>query len=201
MRSLGHTVRSLSVNYQQRHVREIAFARQVCRELDVEHQTIEIPGLAKILGENALTSHDAAVPTGVYQDQTIRATTVPNRNMILLSIAIGAAVAGNDHGVAFGAHAGIQTNYPDCGKPFADAMHQVAQVCDWKPIAVHAPFIDWTKDKIVRRAAELGVPFHLTWSCYNGRELHCGQCSTCMDRRHAFREAGVADPTQYEVSL
>jgi 7-cyano-7-deazaguanine synthase len=101
--------------------------------------------------------------------------------------------------VAFGAHGGEYTPYPDCQPRFAEAMDRAAQVCDWGPLRVLAPFVGWDKAAVVRRGVELGVPFELTWSCYNGGAAHCGRCGTCLDRRKAFEKAGVPDPTQYAV--
>ena len=200
IRSMGADVKALTVNYNQRHSKEIEYAEKLCNSLHVEHRVIDIPGLQGVLGGNALTSSQAEVPEGEYQDQTIKITTVPNRNMILLSVAIAWASAVEFDSVAFGAHAGEHTNYPDCKQPFAQAMDAAARVCDWAPIEVLSPFVHWNKGDIVKRGIELNVPFEQTWSCYNGRELHCGKCSTCMDRLQAFRQAGITDPAKYESS-
>jgi 7-cyano-7-deazaguanine synthase len=198
MRSLNADVAALTVNYNQRHSKEIEYAKNLCASLNVQHRVIDIPGLQGVLGVNALTSSQADVPEGEYRDDTIKVTTVPNRNMILLSVAIAWASALKFDSVAFGAHSGEHTNYPDCKPPFAKAMDAVARVCDWAPIEVLCPFVDWNKGDIVKRGIELNVPFEKTWSCYNGRQFHCGKCSTCMDRLQAFRQAGIQDPAEYE---
>jgi 7-cyano-7-deazaguanine synthase len=117
--------------------------------------------------------------------------------MILLSVGLAWAVSLGYDGVAFGAHAGQYTPYPDCQPAFAAAMDGAARVCDWEPRRVLAPFVELDKAGVVRRGAELGVPFELTWSCYNGGSKHCGRCGTCLDRRSAFKKAGVVDPTEY----
>ncbi|HJZ55022.1 MAG TPA: 7-cyano-7-deazaguanine synthase, partial [Gemmataceae bacterium] len=101
--------------------------------------------------------------------------------------------------VAFGAHGGAHTNYPDCRSPFAEAMDRAAQVCDFRPIRVLAPFVSWVKADIVRWGAELGVPFELTWSCYAGGRKHCGRCGTCLDRLAAFAACSLCDPVEYEI--
>ena len=197
LRAEGHEVKALTIDYKQRHDKEIQYATAICQNLGIEHRVVELPGLVAILGNNALTNPDIALPTGEYQDGTIQVTTVPNRNMILLSVAIGWAARLEFNGVAFGAHAGEHTNYPDCKPPFADAMNIAAQKCDWNPISVHAPFIDWNKGQIVKRGLEIDVPFEKTWSCYEGGELHCGKCSTCLDRLAAFAANDAADPVTY----
>ena len=117
--------------------------------------------------------------------------------MILLSVGIAWAVSLKFDAVAFGAHSGPHTNYPDCSPAFAEAMNGAARQCDDRKIAVLAPFVTWDKGDIVRRGAELNVPFELTWSCYKGGEKHCGRCGTCIDRKDAFAKCGLTDPCGY----
>jgi len=190
----GHTVKVLSVNYGQRHSRELRAASEICAKTGVEHRIVNLSGLAAIFGQNALTDKAVDVPHGAYSSETMAVTTVPNRNMILLSIATGWAIASDFTAVAFGAHSGTYTPYPDCQPQFAVAMNAATHVCDEQPIEVLAPFIHWTKADIVKRGHQLGVPFELTWSCYEGGDIHCGACSTCVDRRNAFADAGINDP-------
>jgi 7-cyano-7-deazaguanine synthase len=128
----------------------------------------------------------------------MRVTVVPNRNMILLAVAIGHAIASGADAVAYGAHAGDHAVYPDCRPAFAEAMAEAAGLCHYDPgVTLLRPFIDRTKADIVRLGAALGVPFALTWSCYEGGVRHCGRCGTCVERREAFTLAGVPDPTEY----
>jgi 7-cyano-7-deazaguanine synthase len=198
LRDAGHFVKGLSVNYGQRHLaKELAAARTITAALGVEHETVDLRSLVAFLGRNSLTDHRVAVPEGEYSAETMAATVVPNRNMVLLSVALAWAVSTNFEAVAFGAHGGEYTPYPDCQPPFAAAMDLAAQRCHTTPVRVLTPFVEWDKAAIVRRGAALGVPFGLTWSCYNGRDLHCGSCGTCVDRRRAFERAGVPDPTEY----
>lgn len=202
LRAEGHEVKALSVDYGQTHrTREMAAAEAVCTRLNVQRRTVDLTALIEFFGRNALTNAGVALPEGAYAQETIGQTTVPNRNMVLLSVGIAWAATLKFDGVAFGAHGGVHTNYPDCKPPFAEAMDRAARVCDFEPIRVLAPFVDWVKADIVRRGAELGVPFEDTWSCYAGREQHCGRCGTCIDRRTAFLRADVTDPTNYETDL
>lgn len=200
LRAEGHELKALSVNYGQRHMtREMAAAEAICTLLKIERRTVDLTALKECLGGNALTNAGVALPEGAYARETIGQTTVPNRNMVLLSVGIAWAAALKFDAVAFGAHGGEHTNYPDCQPPFAEAMDRAARVCDFEPIRVLAPFVNWVKADIVRRGADLGVPFDLTWSCYTGGEQHCGRCATCIDRRTAFLQADVTDPTNYEA--
>ena len=197
LRAEGHLIWALSVNYGQRHSRELEAARHIAKSLGIEHRILDLAGLASLLGNNALTDHTVAVPHGEYSSKTIPVTTVPNRNMILLAIATGWAVAAQCDSVAFGAHAGEYTPYPDCQPQFAAAMNAATHVCNDTPIEVLSPFVRWSKADIVRRGTELGVPFQLTWSCYEGGELPCGNCATCVDRLQAFAKCGLDDPITY----
>jgi 7-cyano-7-deazaguanine synthase len=195
----GDEVKALSVNYGQRHLeRELAAAEAICSRLGVERRTVDLTALVGTLGRNSLSDPAVAVPHSEYTPATMQATTVPNRNMVLLSVGLAWAVSLDFDAVAFGAHGGDYTPYPDCQPAFAEAMDGAAKLCDWKPRHVLAPFIHLDKAGIVRRGAELGVPFELTWSCYEGGAKHCGRCGTCRDRRSAFHSAGVEDPTDYE---
>jgi len=193
----NHEVKALTVDYGQRHSREIEAARRICEVVGIQQHVVDLSGLAACFGHNALTDDSIGVPHGEYQEATMQDTTVPNRNMILLSVAIGWAVAIKFDSVAFGAHTGEYTPYPDCRPEFASAMNDAARVCDWDPIEVLSPFVEWNKAGIVRRGTELDVPFELTWSCYEGGKLHCGKCSTCLDRKQAFSKCSLVDPVAY----
>ena len=127
----------------------------------------------------------------------MKSTVVPNRNMILLSVATGHALSIKARQIAYAAHSGDHAIYPDCRNEFAEAMANAIMLADWEQVELIRPFVDWTKADIVRRGAELGVPFAKTWSCYKGGDLHCGRCGTCIERREAFDLAKVIDPTPY----
>jgi 7-cyano-7-deazaguanine synthase len=128
-------------------------------------------------------------------------TVVSNRNAIMLSIAYGVAVAKEATLVACAVHAGDHFVYPDCRPQFVEAfdvMQRLAVEGFGNPdLRLYAPFMNKTKAQIVQIGAALGVPYEETWSCYEGRELHCGLCGTCNQRKEAFQFAGVPDPTDY----
>jgi 7-cyano-7-deazaguanine synthase len=161
-------------------------ASTIASNLRIQHRVVDVTGLATIFGSNALTDRQVDVPHGEYSPQTMQVTVVPNRNMIMLSIATGWAIATGFDSVAFGAHSGDYTPYPDCQPAFAAAVNAATHVCDRTPVEILAPFVRWSKQDIVRHGKELNVPFDLTWSCYQGGENPCGLCSTCLDRAGAF---------------
>ncbi|MCC6418201.1 MAG: 7-cyano-7-deazaguanine synthase QueC [Gemmataceae bacterium] len=198
LKAEGHEVRALTVDYGQRHRRELDAARALCRHAGVEQRVVDLSTLAPLFGENRLTAPRGAVPEGPYTAGTIALTTVPNRNMILLAIALGWAIALRYDAVTFGAHQGPHANYPDCRPEFAEVMDRAARLCDAHPVRILAPFIHADKAAVVAAGHRAGVPFELTWSCYQGGARHCGRCGTCLDRLEAFRRNGLTDPVAYE---
>lgn len=193
----GHSVFSLSVDYGQRHKRELQYAGMICRLLDVPQQIADLSAVRPLFSGSSLTSTKIEVAEGHYTEDSMKSTVVPNRNMLLLALAVSYAINLDASQVAYAAHSGDHAIYPDCRREFADAMASAIRLCDWKPVELIRPFVDWTKSDIVLRGAELGVPFEKTWSCYKGQETHCGRCGTCIERREAFFLAGLEDPTIY----
>ncbi|MFF2146224.1 7-cyano-7-deazaguanine synthase QueC [Kitasatospora sp. NPDC058190] len=200
----GSRLTLLSFDYGQRHRKELDFAVLIADRLGARHEMADLSGLGHLLSGSALTDPAIAVPDGHYTAEGMRSTVVPNRDAIMLSIAVAAAVAAGADAVAFGAHAGDHAVYPDCRTEFFDLFAEVARVGNEgflsEGFQLLAPFIDQTKADIVRVASQVGVPFADTWSCYRGGELHCGTCGTCTERIEAFVLAGVEDPTEYAIA-
>ena len=193
----GHPVKSLSINYGQRHVKEIDYAKRLADHLSIEHAIADLSAINPLLGNNSLSGRDIEIPEGHYEEENMKLTVVPNRNMILLSVAIAWAVSNKFDAVAYGAHSGDHAIYPDCRPEFAEAMDQAAQLCDWNPVKLLRPFVNLDKGDIAHRGSELGVPFEDTWTCYKGLEKHCGKCGACTERKEAFAKHGLEDVTVY----
>lgn len=197
----GHQLITLSFDYGQRHAKETDFAARCASRLGSDHRLVDLRSVGSLLSGSALTDDSVDVPEGHYTDRSMAATVVPNRNAIMLSVAVGVAVAHGAEAVATAVHAGDHPIYPDCRPAFIEAIEHEARVANEgfiKPgFEVRAPFLHLGKDGIVRIGAALGVPFEETWSCYVGGDHHCGRCGTCVERREAFDHAGVSDPTSY----
>lgn len=205
----------LSFDYGQRHAKELAFARLTARALQLPHDIIDLTGLTHLISNSALTSqlsHDGSdqdafreieVPDGHYAEDSMKATVVPNRNMIMLSIAAGVAVNMKAQAIGIGVHAGDHFIYPDCRPEFLQVTESAILLGnegfgsfeDHKATDarlrsfIYAPFIRQSKTDIAYRAIELGVPIHMTWSCYKGGDKHCGRCGTCVERLEAINGA------------
>lgn len=193
----GRSVLAMGVDYGQRHRCEIEAARAVCGKLGVEYRLADLRTLAPFFGKNSLTDFDLSVYEGAYDEAGMKTTVVPARNLILIALATAWAIAEKCDTIAYAAHGGDHTIYPDCRPEFAEKLDAVVQISDWHRVRLERPFVDLNKAEIVRLGAELNAPLALTWSCYNGGKIHCGKCSTCLERREAFREAGIPDPTLY----
>jgi len=193
----GHKVYALSIDYGQRHRIELDRAAQIAAHYGVEHRVIDLHCLKPIMPGSSLTDDAVDVPLGHYEEESMKATVVPNRNMILLSVTAAWAISLKADHIAYAAHAGDHAIYPDCRPVFADTMAEAIKLADWHEVELIRPFVNWSKTKIAQRGKELNAPMHLTWSCYQGTEPHCGQCGTCVERREAFVQAGITDPTEY----
>jgi 7-cyano-7-deazaguanine synthase len=149
---------------------------------------------------SSLTS-DIDVPEGHYEEESMKATVVPNRNMILLSLATGYAVTVGAQAVWYGAHGGDHAIYPDCRPEFVEKMDAVCRIANYEPVAIEAPFMHMDKGQILAEGLKLGLDYRHTWTCYNGRERACGRCGSCVERLEAFAANGVRDPLEYEVPV
>jgi len=196
----GYHLHLLSFDYGQRHKKELGFAELCAQRLEATFDVIDLRSITRFLKGSALTD-TLPVPEGHYAAQNMAITVVPNRNAMMLSIAFAVAVAEQAQLVAAGVHAGDHFIYPDCRPNFIeafDAMQKFAIEGFGDPnLRLEAPFMHLSKHQIVQLGVSLSVPYADTWSCYKGDEKQCGKCGTCVERKHAFRDASVSDPTVY----
>lgn len=185
---------ALTFDYGQKHVKEIEAAKATCKKLGIEQKIVDIFQLGKeLLFKSSLTGEEE-VPEGHYAEENMKSTVVPNRNMILLSLAAGYAISVGAQELFYGAHAGDHTIYPDCRPEFISAMQDVLKLCDWTPVMLRAPYSGFTKGDIAVRGKTLNVDYGLTWTCYKGAEKPCGKCGSCTEREEAFLFAEMPDP-------
>jgi 7-cyano-7-deazaguanine synthase len=139
------------------------------------------------------------VPDGHYAEESMRSTVVPNRNAIMANIAIGVASGAGADVIGLGVHAGDHAVYPDCRPEFVKALRQCMThaLKGFHTPRLETPFLHKSKTKIAALGFAAGAPLHLSWSCYKGGALHCGTCGTCTERKEAFKDAGLTDPTEY----
>lgn len=194
----GLEVHALSFNYGQRHSKELDYAARVCQELGVSHKVVDISAINQLMAGSSLTS-DIDVPEGHYEAESMKQTVVPNRNMVLLSMAVAYAVSLEANEVYYGAHSGDHAIYPDCRPEFVQKMHDVCQIANYEPVSIVCPYLDQSKIDILTDGLGMGLDYGKTWTCYNGREKACGQCGACQERLEAFAKNGATDPLDYET--
>lgn len=193
-------VATLSFDYGSKHnEREIIYAIHHSEKLGIPHFIIPLKFISEYW-RSSLVSEDIEIPEGHYEDEMMKKTVVPFRNGIMLSIATGFAESREAQMLVIAAHAGDHAIYPDCREDFMKAMAEAMRLGTYASIVLFRPFIRNTKSEICRKGKELGVDYSLTYSCYKGREKHCGKCGTCVERREAFILSGVDDPTEYEYT-
>ncbi len=201
LRSKNHELTLISFNYGQRHTKELAFADMCATRLNVPIHTVDVGSLQSVLSGSSLTTHTIDVPDGHYAEESMKATVVPNRNAIMISIAAGLAVSIDAEAVAVGVHGGDHFIYPDCRPEFIESIENSVKIANEGFLSsgfkILAPFLHKTKTDIAKLGNELEVPWTDTWSCYKGLDKHCGLCGTCVERKEAFSEAKLNDPTEY----
>jgi 7-cyano-7-deazaguanine synthase len=189
---------SLSFYYGQKHARELEMAEAQAGLAGAVHRAVDISFFRDMTrGGSALT--DAAIPVpdlaGLTEAQRRQPPTyVPNRNMMLLSLAAAFAESADARDVFYGAQKQDRYGYWDCTPDFIERINDLLSLNRVRAVRVHAPFAALAKADIVRLGVALKVDFARTWSCYRGVPPACGTCPTCVERTEAFRQAGLADP-------
>jgi 7-cyano-7-deazaguanine synthase len=204
-REEGYDIYALSIDYGQRHDKELTCAKRISEFYGVKEHKILYIDLSQI-GGSALTDLRMAVPHERGPSQIgndIPITYVPARNLIMLSFAVAYAEVVGADAVFIGANALDYSGYPDCRPEFMETFQDAARLgtkrgVEGRPVEVRYPIINKSKAEIVKEGVRLSVPFHLTWSCYQGKEKACGRCDSCTLRLKGFREAGMDDPLEYE---
>ncbi len=195
-------IRAISFNYGQRHARELICAEYQAGLVNAaDYRVIDLrffgglvsAGTALVEGGGEVPDMDSLHASQLAQPPTY----VPNRNMMLLSIAAAYAEAQGIRDVYYGAQAHDEYGYWDCTADFLDRINRVLALNRRDPVSIHAPLIGKRKAELVAMGGRLAVDFANTWSCYRGGEVACGTCPTCVERLKAFAEAGVPDPLPY----
>ncbi len=193
---------ALAVSYGQKHSRELRSARAIADHYGVELRLLDVGAIFADSTCSLLAHSDAAVPQGTYDEQQRDSeggpvsTYVPFRNGLFLSCAASMALSLECSVLYYGAHHDDVAGeaYPDCSLAFVEAMDRAIRLGTADELRVEAPFVSWSKADIVALGLSLGVPYELTWSCYEGGDAPCGTCATCLDRAAAFAANGVSDP-------
>lgn len=201
-RERGFALNALTIDYNQRHRREIEAAREIARHLGARRHVV-LPLDLRRFGGSALTD-DIAVPKDGVDPADIPITYVPARNLIFLSLTLGWAEAVGAHDIFIGVNALDYSGYPDCRPEFIASFTETARLgtkegAEGRPFSIHAPLQHWGKARIAEEAHRLGLDPAMSWSCYDPTPegLACGLCDSCRLRRAGFAQAGLEDATRY----
>lgn len=209
-RAQGYELYPLTFDYGQRHRKELENATWVAEHYGVKdrHKVVVMDFLREI-GGSALTDASIDVPEVMEEPDEggasrIPVTYVPGRNLLFLSIATSYAEVIGAEAIYIGVNALDYSGYPDCRPEFIQKVEDVIRYAtkvgvEGESIRIETPLIHLTKADIVREGLKLDVPYHLTTSCYNGREEACGVCDSCRLRLKGFDEAGSKDPIPYQA--
>ena len=199
----AENVSALSISYGQKHDKEIEAAKKVAAFYGVEQLFLDLSLIFQYSDCSLLKQSSEEIPEESYAVQIQKtkgekpvSTYVPFRNGLFLSSAASIALSKNCGRIYYGAHADDAAGfaYPDCSEVFNDAMNKAIYEGSGHQLRIEAPFVRMNKAEVVKLGLELGVPYALTWSCYEGGERPCGKCGTCIDRASAFAANGVKDP-------
>lgn len=200
-RERGHALHALTIDYGQRHKRELEAARRIAGRLGAERH-IEIGLDLRAFGGSALTDDIDVPKTGV--GDAVPVTYVPARNLVFLSLTVAAAEAANAHDIFIGVNALDYSGYPDCRPEFIASFAETARLgtkagVEGQPFSIHAPLQHMTKADIALECARLGLDPGWSWSCYDPTPdgLACGMCDSCRLRKKGFAQSGVHDSTPY----
>jgi 7-cyano-7-deazaguanine synthase len=189
----GYDVNCISFKYGQIAEKETNQAKLIAKNLDATIKVIDMSSLKEIfIGVTSLCDRNIALTSAFSQP-----IVVPFRNAIFLSIAVSYAAGIGAEKIFYGAHGSDAKFYPDCRPDFYKSLEQTAKLGTELSIQIQAPFCGVSKAELIKTGTELGVPFELTWSCYLDGSKHCGKCESCVNRKNAFKQAGIPDPTEY----
>ena len=195
-------VTALAITYGQKHSKEIESARKVAAYYHIPLKELDLTTIFADSNCSLLQHSDEEIPEESYAEQIEKtdgkpvSTYVPFRNGLFLSCAASIALSLDCSVIYYGAHSDDAAGnaYPDCSQTFQNAMNTAIYEGSGHQLQIIAPFVGLTKADVVRKGLELGVPYELTWSCYEGGDRPCGKCATCIDRLKAFEANHVKDP-------
>ncbi len=198
----AENVLALSVYYGQKHSKELEAAEKIAAYYGVKRQVLDLALIFADSDCSLLKGSDAEIPKDSYAEQLSHtnghpvSTYVQFRNGLFLSSAASIALSNGCAEIWYGAHSDDAAGnaYPDCSAEFNDAISRAIYLGSGNALEVKAPFVGMTKAEVVREGLRIGVPYELTWSCYEGGDTPCGVCGTCRDRRAAFEANGMTDP-------
>jgi len=190
----GYQIHPITFNYGQIAVKETEAAQKIAQTLGTTTKIIDLSNLKEIFSTTTSLVNRNIPLTSEFSSPI----NVPFRNAIFLSTAVAYAISISVNHIVYGAQNNDETFYPDCRPEFYKTFEKAARLGTDQQITIKAPYSKTKKDKLIQKGTTFGVPFELTWSCYLDNEHHCGLCEACVNRKKAFQEANITDPTRYQ---
>ena len=198
----AENVIALSVFYGQKHIKEVEAAEKIATHFGVKLKTLDLTTIFADSDCSLLNGSSQDIPKESYASQLSKtngspvSTYVPFRNGLFLASAASIAISSGCGVIYYGAHSDDAAGnaYPDCSSDFNESISRAVYIGSGNQVKIEAPFVNLTKAEVVEIGLKLGVPYELTWSCYEGGDVPCGVCGTCRDRMAAFEANGVVDP-------
>ena len=195
---LEKDVISVGFTYGSKHNKyENEAAERIASHYGISFRLIDLSQVMSGFKSDLLLSGDS-IPEGHYEEESMRRTVVPARNIIFCSVLTGIAVSEDAEQIWLGVHAGDHFIYPDCRPEFIRVMQATIQCGTERAIVLITPFLHSTKKHILQEGLLLKVPYHLTRTCYKDQTVACGRCGSCQERLAAWKEIGEDDPLEYE---
>ena len=200
-----YEIHAITFNYGQKSFKqELRASKEICDKMGFEHTVIDLPWLAQI--SNSTLNTDEDIPKVSEEDlddiekssETASSVWVPARNMVFTAIATSFGESIGAEIIIVGWDAEEAATFPDNSKEFLNAYNELIKIGSPENIKIEAPAIDLNKEEIVKLGLEVGAPIEISYSCYSGREKHCGVCESCMRRKRAFKKLNIKDLTEYE---
>ena len=187
------------VNFEK----ELKSSKEICEKLNMKHIVIDLPWLKKI--SNSSLTNEKEIPKVNDDDldnldktiETAKSVWVPARNTVFSSIALAFAESIHAEIIIVGWDYEEAITFPDNSKEYLESFNQTIKYGSFDDIEIKAPLIDMTKEEIVQTGKKYGAPMELSYSCYEGTNIHCGVCESCKRRKRAFINAKINDPTEY----
>jgi 7-cyano-7-deazaguanine synthase len=203
----SYIVYALTINYGQRHKKEIECAKKIALKVNAKKHIILDINLSKFGGSSLVNKSKKPEKNRNLKDigKNIPSTYVPARNTIFLAIALAYAESFSADAIFIGTTATDYSGYPDCRPEFIEVFQKLSDIAtkkglEKKPIKIIAPLLFLTKSKIIKKGFELKAPLDKTWSCYLGGKKACGRCDSCLLRLKGFKELGLSDTIDYKYT-
>ena len=214
----GYEVHALTVNYGQKLSKEVECARIVAEKLGINHKIIDASSFKEVAWYSALTHPEFfGVPKGRSMDEMMKEipiTYVPMRNTFFIVLAAAYLESVVLHKIEkekvkpneIEARIFIAANYldysgyPDCRPEFYEKINELMSLASKVgtehgiEMRIETPLLRLGKKEIVELGTRVKAPLEWTWSCYEGGEVPCGKCDSCLLRAKGFREVGIEDP-------